>query len=113
MTDEPNTRLHELFDHLRQAVSILGQLLSGPAAVTTAAPRNVQVEPPQQERPSPAILSKLAYSIKEVCKLTGIGRSLLYLGINRGSLRAVKRGKRTLILSADLRAWIAKLPPSR
>ncbi|HEV2557220.1 MAG TPA: helix-turn-helix domain-containing protein [Microvirga sp.] len=52
----------------------------------------------------------LTYSIIEATKATGVGRSCLYEEIGKGRLRAVKRGRRTLILAEDLRAWLASLP---
>ncbi len=52
----------------------------------------------------------LTYSIMEATKVTGVGRTCLYQEINQGRLRAVKRGRRTLILAQDLQAWLASLP---
>jgi excisionase family DNA binding protein len=52
----------------------------------------------------------LAYSVLEACEVVRIGRTALYEAINRGELRAVKRGRRTLVLANDLRAWIEQLP---
>jgi excisionase family DNA binding protein len=52
----------------------------------------------------------LAYSIPEACASSRIGRTTLYEAIRTGELRAVKRGRRTLILFEDLRSWITNLP---
>jgi excisionase family DNA binding protein len=52
----------------------------------------------------------IAYSIAEACALTSAGKTALYQAIKRGALRAVKRGRRTLILDQDLRRWIEALP---
>jgi excisionase family DNA binding protein len=52
----------------------------------------------------------LAYSVPEACAVGGIGRTALYKAIQSGELRAVKRGRRTLILAGDLRYWLANLP---
>ena len=53
---------------------------------------------------------RLAHSISEVVKLTGVGRSVLYQQIGEGQLRIRKLGRRTLIFDADLKAWLESLP---
>lgn len=55
----------------------------------------------------------LAYTILEACASSRIGRTTLYEAIRVGELRAVKRGRRTLILAEDLQNWITGLPPVR
>ena len=54
--------------------------------------------------------TSLAYTIAEACTLTRTGKTALYEAIKTGELRAVKRGRRTLVLPTDLREWIEKLP---
>jgi len=55
-------------------------------------------------------MTQLAHTISEACTITRSGRTALYEAINTGRLRAVKRGRRTLVLAADLRHWIEQLP---
>jgi excisionase family DNA binding protein len=51
-----------------------------------------------------------AFTIPEVCERTRVGRTSIRAAINSGELRAVKCGRRTLILPNDLRRWLATLP---
>jgi len=52
----------------------------------------------------------LAYSVAEACSLARAGRTALYEAIRTGALRAVKRGRRTLVLVDDLRRYLEALP---
>jgi excisionase family DNA binding protein len=53
---------------------------------------------------------RLALSVTEVLVKTGVGRDTLYRLIREGALPARKLGKRTLILQADLDAFLKALP---
>jgi excisionase family DNA binding protein len=52
----------------------------------------------------------LAYSINEACSAAAIGRTCIYELIGRGEIRAIKRGRRTLIRADDLQRWLDGLP---
>jgi excisionase family DNA binding protein len=52
---------------------------------------------------------KFAYAIADLPRISGIGRTSIYGAIKEGKLRAVKHGRRTLILAEDLKAWLAGL----
>ena len=52
---------------------------------------------------------KLALSIPEFLAAVPIGRTKLYEELKAGRLRAVKVGKRTLILITEAERWLATL----
>ena len=54
-------------------------------------------------------LFKAVYGIREAVEALSIGRTSLYSAMNRGELRAVKFGKKTLFYAADLAIFLAKL----
>lgn len=50
------------------------------------------------------------YSIAELVQIGPLSRSKIYLEIGAGRLRAVKAGRRTLILRTDYEQYLANLP---
>lgn len=53
---------------------------------------------------------ELALPIDEAARRVGVGRTSIYEAVNRGELPLRKAGRRSLILVADLEAWINSLP---
>jgi hypothetical protein len=60
--------------------------------------------------PDPNANDKIAFTIKEAVRASGLSRSMLYVAIGEGVLRARKCGTRTLILDTDLRRFLRRLP---
>jgi excisionase family DNA binding protein len=54
-----------------------------------------------------------ALTIKELCEAYRLCREKAYQEIRAGRLRAVKLGRKTLILHADAEVWAASLPELR
>jgi excisionase family DNA binding protein len=54
-----------------------------------------------------------AFTIKELCEAYRLCREKAYQEIRAGRLRAVKLGRKTLILHADAEVWAASLPELR
>jgi excisionase family DNA binding protein len=59
--------------------------------------------------PDPAA-HKLAFTIKEAARASGLSRSFIYIAIGQGALPARKCGARTLILHSDLQRFLRGLP---
>jgi excisionase family DNA binding protein len=59
---------------------------------------------------APDKIAFIALRVNEACAASGCGRTTMYEAIKRGELRAVKRGRSTLILETDLRQWLESLP---
>jgi excisionase family DNA binding protein len=51
-----------------------------------------------------------AYAVGEFCDRYGICRDTFYSEVKRGRLRALKLGKRTLVLKSDAESWAKSLP---
>jgi excisionase family DNA binding protein len=54
---------------------------------------------------------KEAFAVKGICRAYGISRETVYNEIRRGRLRALKLGKKTIVLKSDAEAWRDNLPP--
>lgn len=49
-------------------------------------------------------------TIDDLCKRENVSRTYVYREINAGRLKARKRGRRTVFLREDVRAWLKALP---
>ncbi|WEX87186.1 helix-turn-helix domain-containing protein [Sinorhizobium garamanticum] len=55
-------------------------------------------------------IPKIGLHIDEAVEVSGIGRTNLYAAIRDGRLKARKHGRRTVIISDDLKAFLLSLP---
>lgn len=58
-------------------------------------------------------ITPIAVSIADAVRISGMGRTSLYIAIQRGSLAVKKSGRRTLVPVDSLKAWLANLPEPR
>lgn len=54
---------------------------------------------------------RVAFSIAEAALMTGVCRDSIYREIASGRLRAVKLGRRSMILADELKRFLRELPP--
>ncbi len=99
-----DTRIVDLFRLVRSAIDVLEDIMLHPYR-PPAETEPVQIKPLQA--PSNPAPEKMAYTIKDIRQLVGLGHTTIYQAIAAKELRAVKFGHRTLVLAADLQAWIA------
>jgi hypothetical protein len=59
----------------------------------------------------PGLLEERPMSVPEFCEVARCGKTFAYQQMNSGALRAVKVGRRTLILPKDYRRWQDNLKP--
>lgn len=52
----------------------------------------------------------MAYSVSDVLQMVGIGRTKFYQLVSAGEIKVRKIGNRTIVLAADLDAWLESLP---
>lgn len=55
-------------------------------------------------------MEPLAHKVPDALRISGLSRTGLYSELKKGRIAAIKCGKRTLILHASLKAFIAGLP---
>jgi len=85
-------------------VSRAGELRRAPHAASTP-------EPPGASRPQPGpSAERLAYSVNEAARLTGLSRDLLYDQMRQGNLDYIKVGRRRLITRRHLEQFLGMAP---
>lgn len=55
-------------------------------------------------------MKPVAYSVSEVLKTVGIGRTTFYALVKSGQIKVRKIGTRSFVLAKDLDAWLGSLP---
>jgi excisionase family DNA binding protein len=55
-------------------------------------------------------MTREAFGVREFCTRYGICRQTFYDEVKRGRIKAVKLGKKTMILRSDAEAWAKSLP---
>ena len=60
-----------------------------------------------------ATLEPLLCSIEAACAYISRGQSFMYDAIARGVIQAVKSDRRTLVVVASLKTYVASLPPAK
>ena len=53
---------------------------------------------------------KRALGVAEAAKAAGVGRTTIFEAIRKGQIAAKKVGRRTIITTDDLDAWLKSLP---
>jgi excisionase family DNA binding protein len=90
---------------MRGALDLLEEIILYPHRAAPL-PHSTTVSDAHQDRRMSDDRRKIAYSIKEVRELTGIGHSKIYAEIQMGRLKVSKSGRRTLVLAKDLHEWV-------
>jgi excisionase family DNA binding protein len=68
--------------------------------------REEDVTPKRKARPP---LEPIAVTVADACRISGLSRSEIYLRLADGSIKAVKSGRRTLVLVDSVREHLASL----
>ena len=75
-----------------------------------SAPPAARTPAPSSGEPEPGLAERLAYSVDEAARLTGLSRDLLYDEMRRGNLTYLKVGRRRLITRQHLEQFLHLAP---
>jgi hypothetical protein len=75
-------------------------------------PAELTEDPDGSQCPASELASLRAYRISDVCRLTGLGRTTIYEAIKSRALIARRYRRCTVVLAADLQAFLNNLPKS-
>jgi len=56
--------------------------------------------------------AKAAYSIAELCKILGIGKTSVYAQIQAGNIKTLKVGRRTIVPAGEIGAFLERIAAS-
>jgi hypothetical protein len=70
-------------------------------------------EAPLSEEVPDQSFAPCAYRIRDVCRVTGLGRTTVYEAIKSGALIARRYGRCTIVLAEDLVVFLRNLPTTR
>ena len=70
-------------------------------------------DPGGSQCPAGELASLRAYRIRDVCRVTGLGRTTVYEAIKSGALIARRYGRCTIVLAEDLVVFLRNLPTTR
>ena len=51
---------------------------------------------------------RVNWRVKDFCRAHGIGRSLFYKEVQRGEIKLIKIGKRSLVADSEAKAWMER-----
>ena len=98
---------------LNGAASVIAASLACERHALAPAPGKGSANPIRNEANEGLAMDNRALTINEFCDRYGICRETAYQQIRTGKLRAVKLGRRTVLLAPDVDAWAASLPELR
>jgi len=105
-------RVQEFFSHMRRILDLLEDIVmhphNPPAAAEPLAPapeHKVTTAAPMSQAEVSQTTAPMLVSVKEACRLIGIGNTRIYELINAGTLETVRIGKRRMVRYKSLQKF--------